>query len=106
MVLIIPTLSYSQKVISEIKTSAICDMCKERIEEELNYTKGISWSKLDLETNSITVKYKTKKIELHEIKQIVSSIGYDADDIKANKEALNKLPNCCKPQYDENGCEY
>jgi periplasmic mercuric ion binding protein len=80
-----------------IQTSAECGSCKERIEEKLNYTKGIVYSNLDVPTKVLTVKFKTEKISLDEIKKIVSELGYDADDIKANHEKQLKLPKCCQP---------
>jgi mercuric ion binding protein len=45
----------------------------------------------------LTVKFKTAKISLDEIKKIVVETGYDADDMKANPEAVEQLPACCKP---------
>jgi copper chaperone CopZ len=57
-----------------ISTSSQCDDCKERIEEKLNYTKGIKFAELNLETNKVEVKFSTKKITLLEIKNIFA--GY------------------------------
>lgn len=80
-----------------IQTSAECGDCKDRIEDMLNYTKGVKFSELDLETKKLTVKYKTKKITLVQIKTKVSELGYDADDVKSNPESVKKLPLCCQP---------
>ena len=80
-----------------IQTSAECGDCKERIEETLNYTKGVKFSELDLETKKLTVKYSTKKISLAEIKTKLSELGYDADEVKSNPESVKKLPLCCQP---------
>ena len=80
-----------------IKTSAECGECKERIESKLNYTKGVVFAELDFKTQVLTVKFKPTKITLEQIKQIVSDLGYDADDVKANAEAQNELPKCCQP---------
>ena len=80
----------------KIQTSAICGMCKKRIEKELNYTKGIIFAELDVETAELTVKYKTKHISADDIRQILASIGYDADDVKKNEEAHAALPKCCR----------
>jgi copper chaperone CopZ len=85
----------SQEV--KIKTNAECGNCKERIESKLNYTKGITFAELDLETKDLTVKFKSKKISLDEIRKIVSEIGYDADSVKANSVSQNNLPKCCQP---------
>lgn len=81
----------------KIKTSAICEMCKERIEKNLALTKGIEKSDLNLEDQSnITVVYNPDKIDLAKIKQVISESGYDADEVKAIKKSYEKLPYCCK----------
>ncbi len=81
----------------KIKTSAICEMCKERIEKNLALTKGIEKSDLNLEDQShITVVYNPDKIDVAKIKQVIAETGYDADEVKAIKKSYDKLPNCCK----------
>ncbi|WP_395768041.1 heavy-metal-associated domain-containing protein [Aquirufa sp.] len=81
----------------KIKTSAICEMCKERIEKNLALTKGVEKSDLNLEDQSnITVVYNPDKIDVAKIKQVIAETGYDADDVKAVKKSYEKLPNCCK----------
>ena len=81
-----------------IKTSAICDECKERIESTLAYEKGIVKSDLDVKTKVVTVIYKTDKTSPALIRKAISEAGYDADDIKANSRSYEKLPKCCKKQ--------
>jgi copper chaperone CopZ len=92
-------LALSQKKFEEviIQTSAQCGDCKERIESKLNYTKGVIFAELELESKKVTVKYKTKFITLLEIKKAIASIGYSADEIKAKEEDVLKLPKCCQP---------
>lgn len=85
--------------IVEIQTSALCGECKERIENKLNFTKGIVFADLDLETKIVTVKYKTKHINVDEVKDVISKIGYHAGDVKRDKKSFSKLPGCCQ---DEN----
>lgn len=80
-----------------IQTSAECGECEERIEGMLNYTKGVSYAELDLTTMKLTVKFKTSMITEAEIKDKISKLGYDADDVKAEHEAMMKLPECCRP---------
>lgn len=80
-----------------IQTSAECGDCKDRIENGLNYTKGIVFAELDLETKKVTVKFNTKKITLQQVKEKIHSIGYDADEMKADPAAVQKLPACCQP---------
>jgi copper chaperone CopZ len=80
-----------------IMTSSECGNCKERIEGKLNYTKGIVFSELNYDSKELVVKFKPNVISLEQIKKIVSELGYDADEIKADKKAQNKLPLCCQP---------
>jgi copper chaperone CopZ len=95
---LLSTFSFGQKTMtSQIQTSAQCGDCKERIEGKLNYTKGIKFAELDNQTKIVTVKYDPKKIDLVAIKQTIAKIGYDADEVKAAKEDVEKLPKCCQP---------
>lgn len=80
-----------------IQTSAECGDCKKRIEEGLNYTKGISFAELDLDSKKVTVKFNTTKINLNEVRKKINSIGYDADEMKADPDAQKRLPACCQP---------
>ena len=80
----------------KIKTSAVCEMCKDRIEEDLNYTKGIVFAELNLVNKVLTVKYKTKVITAAQIRQVISNIGYHADSVERNEESFNALPGCCR----------
>lgn len=86
----------SKNQVIVIQTSAECGQCKERIENQLNYTKGIKYAELNLEDLKLTVKYNSSKITLEEIKTQITKLGYDADDVKAEKEAYQKLPKCCQ----------
>lgn len=85
-----------------IQTSAECGDCKDRIEEALNYTKGVLFAELDLETKKVTVKFATKKISLQQVKEAIASIGYDADEVKAEPQAQQNLPKCCQPNGMKN----
>ena len=80
----------------KIKTSAICEMCKARIERNLGLSKGIKESNLDLNDKVVTVKYNPSKTTPDAIKATIINTGYDADDLPAVPKAYNKLPNCCK----------
>ena len=97
--LLLTGLTFGQKKVEEavIQTSAQCGDCKQRIESKLNYTKGVVFAELDLESKKVTVRYKTKSISLQQIKQTIASIGYSADDVKAKEEDVLKLPKCCQP---------
>lgn len=96
------TVSFGQKMMtSQIQTNAQCGDCKERIEGKLNYTKGIKFAELDDQTKIVTIKYDPNKISLQTIKETIAKIGYDADEVKAAQEDVEKLPKCCQPRGHE-----
>lgn len=78
------------------KTSAKCGMCKQRIERDLSLQKGISKAELNLTDKVVTVTYNSKKTDADKIKEAITQIGYDADELVAKQEAHDKLPACCQ----------
>jgi copper chaperone CopZ len=97
-ILLSTQLLFSQKPITvQIQTSAQCGDCKERIESALNQAKGVVYADLNLETKVVEVKFKESKTNKETLKGVIVSIGYDADDQKANLDAQKALPRCCQP---------
>lgn len=80
----------------KIKTSAQCEECKERLEKAFAYEKGVKKSNLDVETAVFTIEYSPKKTSPEKLKEAVTKVGYDADELPANEKAYEKLPTCCK----------
>ncbi|WP_221390317.1 heavy-metal-associated domain-containing protein [Dyadobacter sp. NIV53] len=80
----------------KIRTTAVCEMCKARIERTLGLSKGVKESNLDLKDKVVTVEYNPKKTTAEEIRATIINTGYDADDMLANQKAHDRLPNCCK----------
>lgn len=104
LVLVVATLFISTGVsaqknkLEEVKiiTSAVCDMCKERIENGLYSQKGIVEAKLDVATKIVTIKFRSSKTNVETLRKYISGIGYNADEIVADKTAYDKLPGCCQ----------
>lgn len=90
-----------KNVIVKIKTSGECEMCKESIEKEVNLMKGVKSAVLDTATKILTVEYNPKKTSPEKIRTVISNLGYDADDVKANNRARRQLPDCCKAPEGE-----
>jgi periplasmic mercuric ion binding protein len=80
----------------KIKTSATCEMCKETIEKYMSFEKGVKRSSLDVDSKILTVVYNPTKTTPEKLRKAVSKSGYDADDVKADPKAYNKLDDCCK----------
>ncbi len=79
-----------------IKTSAICDQCKERIENDLSFEKGVKTINFDLKDKVVMVVYNAKKTDAQTIRIAITKIGYDADSLKADPKSFSRLPDCCK----------
>lgn len=90
--------AYSEENISkiEIKTSSICEHCKEIIEGALKKVVGVKKSELNLSTKIVNVHYDSTKTNPDELRQIISKSGYDADDVKRDRKAYKNLPKCCR----------
>lgn len=85
-----------------VKTAIYCDHCKEcetcfpQIDTKLSYVKGVVDYAINIEDQTITVIYKPKKTNPELIRSAISACGYDADEVKADPKALEKLDGCCK----------
>jgi len=90
--------AWAQKETVEILTSASCVgiCCKDRIEQEMQFTRGVTAVDFNIESKILTATFKTKKTDVDKLRKVISLIGYNADDVKANKKAHDKLPSCCQ----------
>ncbi|MBX3044620.1 MAG: heavy-metal-associated domain-containing protein [Candidatus Kapabacteria bacterium] len=97
-IIVLTYIADSQEIKStiEIKTSAICEHCKENIEKALNKVAGVEKSNLDLDTKVATVKYDSTRTNVDELRNAISKAGYNADDVKRDGRAYKRLPKCCK----------
>ena len=85
-----------------IKTHFYCDHCKKcetcgkKFEAELYNTKGIKDFSIDEKAMTITVIYNPQRVSIPQIRQAISALGFDADEVKADPVAYEKLDGCCK----------
>ncbi len=73
-----------------------CDMCKKKIEDYLKYEDGVTKVVVNPKQKKTVVTYLTDRTNLENIKTAIANVGYDAEEIKAAKDAYDKLPACCK----------
>lgn len=92
---------FAQTDTIKIQTTAVCEMCKETIEHDLSFVKGIVSSNQDVETKTLQVVFDPAKTNALQIQKEVTKIGYDADTLKADPKAFRKLPECCKKPHNE-----
>ena len=85
-----------------IKTTLHCDHCKEcetcglKFKTEMLKIKGVKMYELDDKAMTFTIYYNPKKTTLQAIKEGISKLGYDADEIKATADGIASLDGCCK----------
>ncbi|UYZ64831.1 heavy-metal-associated domain-containing protein [Hymenobacter weizhouensis] len=80
----------------QVKTSAVCDMCKARLEKSLAYEKGVQAAVLDVPSQMLTVTFRPDKTTPEALRTAVQRTGYDADTQPADARAYDRLPECCK----------
>ena len=79
-----------------IKTTIQCSSCEARIMKNIPYEKGVKDVKVNLDDKTVWVQYDPAKTSLDKIKASIAKLGYDADNVKRDPKAYEKLPACCK----------
>ncbi len=98
--LLIPIVGFSQKSnkIQEVtvQSSIQCNECVDRLENMFAEYWAVKEVDYNIEEQTITVRYNSKKTSVDDIKEKISGAGYDADDVEAQIDAYLTLPQCCK----------
>lgn len=80
----------------EIESSIQCGMCVDRLENSFADFWAVKNVDYEIEDQKIIVTYNSKKTSPEKIRKHIAKVGYDADDVAADKEAYEGLPGCCK----------
>ena len=81
---------------AQIKTSGQCEHCKETLEKNLRFEKGVKKVSFDVNSHIVNVKYDDAKTTIRNIQIAITKLGYDADSLIADSKAYEKLNACCK----------
>lgn len=73
-----------------------CEACKQRIEEYLKYEEGVTKVVAYPRSRYTMVTYLADRTNLENIKTAIANLGYDADDVPADPEAIKQLPKTCR----------
>jgi len=73
-----------------------CGKCKKNIEKALNKVDGIHTVNINIKSKRCLVDFDNTKTDLSSIEGAIVSAGYQANDKPADKEAYDKLDDCCK----------
>ena len=71
-------------------------MCSMKVEEAVAELKGIKNIEVDLKAQSGKVVYRASLINLSDIENAITSIGYDVNGKKADENAYDELELCCR----------
>ena len=94
-------------VMAENKTEEIkikgsdCDECKAYIEKVALDVEGVTMAHWDLETQNLKVTFDDSQTSSDNIEKALAKGGIDTPNIKAEKEDLGKVPECCKDEKAE-----
>ncbi|MGB0402496.1 MAG: heavy-metal-associated domain-containing protein [Salibacteraceae bacterium] len=81
---------------TQIVVEGICGMCKDRIEETVNLSKGVKSSTWTQETKTLEVVYKTSKTSPEAIGKALAEAGHDNQYVKADEKQYGKIHKCCR----------
>jgi copper chaperone CopZ len=75
-----------------------CDECSDNIIKALEKVDGFISADVFLEKKVVKIKYDETKTNIKALETAISKAGYKANNKKADKDAYNKLSECCKVQ--------
>jgi len=84
-----------EKAVIKIPT-AICNECAGTIKKAVTKVNGVNDIKVDLKAKTATIEFVPTAVKFSDLEHAIVMAGYDANDKKANQEAYEKLPDCCK----------
>ena len=62
-----------------------CENCKQKIERNLAYEKGVLDLKVSLEKNTVTVTYDAAKTDVKKLTEALKKLGYKATELPQKK---------------------
>lgn len=90
----LPTLTSKPEQCS-IKTARVCSGCEYRLAKSIAYEKGVKDVNIDLDKKVILITYHPQKTSPEVLKRYIISIGYDADELKADVQKREEVHGCC-----------
>ncbi|MCR4964380.1 MAG: heavy-metal-associated domain-containing protein [Bacteroidales bacterium] len=79
-----------------IQTNGVCQKCADRFMTNVPYFKGVTSCEYDMKTSRLRISYQWRKTNPNKLRQQISKLGYNADEVPANPKVRAKLPACCR----------
>jgi len=74
----------------------VCGSCVTTVTKALKKVDGVNTARVDLKKKTATVTYASTKVTVDKLEKAIADAGYDANSVKRNHEAYEKLDACCK----------
>lgn len=87
-----------------IQTNGTCAQCKKIMMENVPQWQGVKECTYDMQSAKVTITYDSKTTSADKLREGISKLGYNADNVKADPEARAKLPKCCTAPKTSSGC--
>jgi periplasmic mercuric ion binding protein len=87
--------AFDKPVSAVLHTNRLCEKCKYNLGRNIVFEKGVRNVVVDVEKKLITIKYDSSKTNLAKLKKYIASIGFDADELKADMYKRERLRDCC-----------
>ena len=87
-----------------IQTNGTCAQCKKIMMENVPQWQGVKECTYDMQSAKVTITYDSKTTNVDKLREGISKLGYNADNVKADPEARAKLPKCCTAPKTSAGC--
>ncbi len=82
-----------------VKTNMHCDACKTKIGDKLKTEAGVNATEIDLAAKTVKVTYDDDTTNPETIKKSISSLGFSADEVKAEAKSCDtKSGKCCSTE--------
>lgn len=76
--------------------SMVCGTCAETIQKAVYTVEGVKDVNVDVDKKIVEVKFVSTQTNLATLERTITDAGYDANDKKRDKDAYEKLDECCK----------
>lgn len=68
------------------KVNMHCMSCKNKVEKNMSFEKGVKDLKADLATNTVTITYRSDKTSSEKLKEAIIKLGYKAEIVEAEQK--------------------
>ena len=85
----------TMKITTTFWVASVCGECESIIEKAMD-VKGVVAADYVMETQKLTVTYKSNKITEDQLHVLLNEAGYDTEKSKCTEEQYLRTPGCCR----------